>query len=370
MRILFIITRADTVGGAQVHVRDLSKALKSAGHQVLVLVGSPGLYTDDLHSNNIEFRTCLTFHQQIKPFQDWQTLLFFQQTIKQFHPDIISTHSSKAGILGRLVAKITKTPCLFTAHGWAFTEGVPQPTRKIYQIIESLAEPLTDQIICVSDHDRHIGIKTGMNAKRLKTIHNGLLDISSSLMAKPTNGEPVKIVMVARFDQQKDHYTLLKAFQGLSGAQLDLVGDGPVLNNIKALVAELDLFQTVNFLGFSKDIPQILAQSQIFTLISNWEGFPYTIIEAMRAGLPVIASDVGGAAEAFHEGLSGFTIPRGDVDTLRNRLQQLINNPQLRHEMGVAARQRYEQEFTFARMFAETYQTYENLLLKSKSKSK
>ena len=109
---------------------------------------------------------------------------------------------------------------------------------------------------------------------------------------------------------------------------------------------------------------------QIFTLISHWEGVPRTIIEAMRAGLPVIASDVGGAAEAIHEGISGFTIPRGDVNTLRNRLQQLINNPQLRHEMGAAARQRYEQEFTFDRMFAETCETYKNILLQSKSKSK
>ncbi|MEA5527912.1 glycosyltransferase family 4 protein [Nodularia spumigena] len=367
MRILYIITRADTVGGVQVHVRDLSKALQADGHQVLVITGMAGLYTDDLYTNNIDFCACTTFHKQIKPFQDWQTLRFFLQTIKQFRPDIISTHSSKAGILGRLAGKITKTACLITAHGWAFTEGVPQPTRKIYQIIERLAEPLANQIICVSDHDRHIGLKTGMNPKRLKTIHNGMPDISPSLRANPADSEPVKIVMVARFDKQKDHYTLLQAFQRVSGAQLNLVGDGPGLDNIKNLAVKLGLSQTVNFLGFRQDIPQVLAQAQIFALISHWEGFPLTIIEAMRAGLPVIASDVGGAAEAIDEGVSGFTIPRGDVHTLEDRLKQLIKNAELRYKMGTAARQRYEQEFTFDHMFTQTYQTYENVLLKSKS---
>lgn len=367
MRILFMITRADTLGGAQVHVRDLSHALIADHHEVLVLTGPPGPYTIDLSNHRIPFQTCQTLCKPIKPLHDWQTLQFFRKTIQQFRPDLIGTHSSKAGILGRIAAKITHTPCLFTAHGWAFTEGVPQPTRTLYRIVEQLAAPLTSQIICVSDHDRHIALQSGMNPARLKTIHNGMPDIPPSLRADPTSGDIVNIAMIARFDQQKDHATLLKAFQGISGARLSLVGDGSGLEKTKSLAADLGLSQRVDFLGFRKDIPQLLAQAEIFALISNWEGFPYTIIEAMRAGLPIIASDVGGAAEAFTEGVSGFAIPRSDVYTLRDRLKRLISDGQLRAQMGKAARQRYEQAFTFDRMFAETYQTYETVLRQSKS---
>jgi len=368
MRILVIITRADTVGGAQVHVRDLCNALISNNHEVLVVTGPPGLYSTDLSKHHIPFQTCETFHKSIRPFQDWQSLRFFRKTIQRFRPDLISTHSSKAGILGRIAAKTTETPCVFTAHGWAFTEGVPQPTRKLYEIIERLVAPLANQIICVSDYDRHIALRIGMDPARLKTIHNGMPDIPLSLRAVPTSGHEVNIAMIARFDQQKDHDTLLKAFQGISGAHLTLVGDGPGLQNTQALARELGLSEKVNFLGFRKDIPHVLAKSHIFTLISHWEGFPLTIIEAMRAGLPAIVSDVGGAAEAVVEGITGFTVPRSDVQTLRNRLSRLITDSQLRTQMGKAARKKYEQSFTFDRMFFETYHTYKDVLFQSKYK--
>lgn len=369
MKILFIITRADTVGGAQVHVRDLAISLNQKGHQVLVITGVFGPYNTVLKNNGVETIACDAFIQKISPFQDWQTLRFLIKTIRDFKPDIVSTHSSKAGILGRLACKLTNTPRIFTAHGWAFTEGVPEPSRSIYQLIEKLTEPLADKIICVSDRDRIIGINSGMKPDKLLTVHNGMPEVSNELKANQDCSDAVKIVMVARFDKQKDHLTLIKAFQTISGAQLNLVGDGPNLEEIKNYVNQIGIAERVNFLGFRNNIAEILAQAHIFTLVSNWEGFPRTIIEAMRAGLPVVASDVGGVAEAVIDGSNGYLIPRGDVEVLRNRLQKLVKDEKLRREMGYLARQRYESEFTFQHMFEKTFDVYEKVLTDKKNRA-
>ena len=371
IKILFIITRADSVGGAQIHVRDIARHLKSADHQVLVVTGIKGAYTDALREDDIDYISCQYFEKNINLIKDWQTLNFLKEIIEQFQPDVISTHSSKAGILGRLVAKMTNIPCIFTAHGWAFTGGVPEPSRTIYQWLEKMAEPLANKIICVSEHDRLIGIKTGMQPDRLLTIHNGKLDVSQELRANPSKANPVRIVMVARFDKQKDHVTLLKAFKNIPEAHLDLVGDGPNLKQIKTLANDLEIAERVNFLGFrnNTNVAEVLAEAQIFTLISNWEGFPSTTIEAMRAGLPVIISDVGGASEAVIEGVTGYTIPRGDVNTLHQRLLELVTNSQLRVKMGSEGRKRYEAEFTFERMFDKTFRVHEEFIIERNKQS-
>ena len=362
MRILFIITRADTVGGAQVHVRDLASALIRQGHEVLVVTGVSGPYNIALDSWGVHSLSCKVLQQQIDPVRDWQAFSFLMQTIRQFQPDLVSTHSSKAGILGRLACRVTNTPCIFTAHGWAFTGGVPEPSRTIYRQLERLAEPLADRIICVSEQDRLLGIKAGMKPDRLLTVHNGMPDIPPELKANPADPNPVRIVMIARFDKQKDHLTLLQAFQSLLDAQLDLVGDGPKLEETKATVDKLGIGDRVNFLGYCNNVAKILAQAHIFTLISNWEGFPRTIIEAMRAGLPVVASNVGGVTEALKDGVTGYCVPRGDVTSLRDRLSKLVSDAKLRRKMGCAGRQCYEVEFTFQRMFEQTFRVYEDVL--------
>lgn len=363
MKILFFITRADTVGGAQIHVRDLSHSLIQAGTDVLVVTGEKGPYNEVLDAYSVKSYSCSQLKQQISLKHDWETRGELVNLIRSFQPDLVSTHSSKAGVLGRLACKATKTPCVFTAHGWAFTDGVPEPTRSIYQWIEQLSESLADKIICVSENDRQIGLNCGMDRDRLVTIHNGMPDIPVEMRANLTERQPaVKVVMVARFDKQKDHQTLLEAFKDIGNAHLDLIGDGPNLEKAKAYVTQNGMSDRVNFLGFQKDVSKFLAQSHIFTLVSNWEGFPRTIIEAMRAGLPVIASDVGGVAEAVHEGVTGYCIPRGNVDILRDRLSKLIKNAELRQAMGQRARQQYETEFTFDRMFEKTLGIYKEVL--------
>jgi glycosyltransferase involved in cell wall biosynthesis len=362
MRLILLVTRADTIAGAQVHILELAKMLHANSHDVLVVTGAQGLFTVALHQQEIPTLACDSLQRSINPWKDWQALLSLRQIIKKFQPDLVAIHSSKAGILGRLACKLNAVPSVFTVHGWAFTEGVPQPTRTIYQILEKLLEPLASQIICVSEHDRQIGLAVGMSSHRLVTIYNGVPDMPPLPQVAVNVDHPVRIVTVARFDSQKDYPTLLQACQTIPNIQLNLVGDGPQLAAMKNLAQDLGMIDRVNFLGFRKDISDILAQSDIFTLISNWEGFPITTLEAMRAGLPVVVSDVGGAAEAVREGETGYCIPQGDVLLLRQRLADLVANPERRRQIGQAARQRYKDEFTAAPMLQQTWGIYQKVV--------
>ena len=362
MRILYIITRADTLAGAQVHVRDLSKKLIKQGHDVQVVTGKPGKYTEILDQANIPFVSCCYLKRQIHPWEDLASLIRLYKLIIHYKPDIVSTHSSKAGILGRIASRLAGKPCIFTAHGWTFTDGIPKLQRTFYRQLERLAEPLADRIICVSDQDRHLGISIGMKPERLVTIHNGMPDIPVDWQTDPGSGMPVRLVMIARFDHQKDHASLLQAMQSIPDVHLDLVGDGPNLIAMQALAHALGISERVQFLGFRHDVTDILSKAHIFTLISNWEGFPRTTLEAMRAGLPVVVSDVGGAKEAVIEGKTGFCIPRGDVNRLTQCLSLLVEDASLRSKMGHAGRQHYLANFTFDGMFEKTAKIYEEIL--------
>ena len=367
MKIVLIITRADAVGGAQLHVRDFALRLLRDGHQVIVLTGVIGKYNDLLEKSGIQNIACPTFQNNINPVEDWQTLSFIKQTIIQFKPDLVATHSSKAGILGRLASKQSKVPCIFTAHGWSFTEGIPEPKRTIYQLLEQWAAKFTNRIICVSEYDRQLGIKAGIKPNRLVKIHYGISDIYPELIANHGHSKPVRIVMVARFEPQKDHRTMLMALKELKGVELDLLGDGPDMETYKTMARELGIADRVNFLGFSSNVTERLAQYQIFALITNWEGFPISTLEAMRAGLPTVVSDVNGCSEAIIEGETGYCIPQGDVETLRSRLKTLIADSELRVKMGQLARKRYEKEYTFEIMYQRTIETYHDAI-KSSSK--
>lgn len=361
MNILFVITRADAIGGAQVHVKDLALALQEEGHKVLILTGARGIYNEDLERAGIESVACEYLRKQINPVADGRSLRFILNVINLFKPDLIAAHSSKTGILGRLASKITQVPCVFTAHGWSFTTGIPEPNRTIYRWLEKSTAFLADKIICVSEYDRQIGLKAGMRESQLVTVHNGMKDITSSLRSKPGQTAPVKVAMVARFDRQKDHATLIEACQDLN-AELVLVGEGPSLEKTRQRVGQLGMSDRVSFLGFRQDVAEILADVQIYALISHWEGLPCTIIEAMRAGLPVVASDVGGVKEITLDGHTGYIIPRNDVATLRQKLEYLIDNEQSRISMGIMGRQKYEAQLTFRQMYDRTFAVYNRVI--------
>lgn len=364
MRIAYVITRSDSIGGAHVHVRDLALNLLREGHAVTVLVGGEGPFTEELATKGIPYRSLRYLVRPIRPGTDLRGLWELRAALAELRPDLVSTHSSKAGWIGRLAARSLGLPVIFTAHGWAFTEGVPERERWVYVLAERLASPFASRIITVSEYDRALALQYRIApAHKLVAVHNGMPDVPPTLHAR-SEADPVCIVMVARFEPQKDHATLLRALEGLRELawELELIGDGPLLESVRIEAGRLGLLDRVRFLGARKDVAERLAEAQLFVLISNWEGFPRSILEAMRAGLPVVASDVGGVREAVVEGETGYLVPRGDEKALRARLRQLITNASLRVKMGQAGRKRFEERFTFEHMFKKTLKVYEDVL--------
>jgi glycosyltransferase involved in cell wall biosynthesis len=175
--------------------------------------------------------------------------------------------------------------------------------------------------------------------------------------------------MVARFGPQKDHVTLLRALAGLREHpwELDLIGGGPLMKQTESLAATLGLGGRVRFLGQRMDVDQILAQAQVFLLVSNWEGFPLSILEAMRAGLPVVASSVGGIDESVRDDETGYLVPRGDVEQLRDRIGRLLAAPALRLRLGSSGRTHYEQHFTLGLSVTKTLAVYRDVLTSATS---
>lgn len=363
-RILFIITQG-ILGGAQVYVRDLSLYLNSQGYDVHVAVGVKGPMMDVLEAQGINVYHIPSLVREISPVLDYRAYQELDCLVKKLKPDLVTTHSSKAGLLGRLVCRKQRIPNVFTAHGWAFTEGVPFLKRRIYLVMERMTAKWADRIICVSDYDRQLAIKHRVDRiDKFVTIHNGVPYIDDCFLACSDKGDVVNIIMVARFSEPKTQEQLLEAINKLDCREkyeLQFVGDGERRAEIESRVQQMNL-PNVNFLGTRTDVVELLSQAHIFVLASNWEGFPLTVLEAMRAGLPVIASDVGGIHEAVMDGITGYLVKPGDVDGLAKALERLLNNPEMRAEMGRSACQRYSHHFTFKHMAQQTIAIYEEII--------
>ncbi len=363
MTIMFLITRGDSIGGAQIHVKDMAKQLQEDGHTVFVSFGKEGIFSKVLKENDISYRVIGNMVREINPFRDLLALKNIVTEIRSIKPDMIAIHSSKAGILGRIAAKITGTPVVFTAHGWAFTEGIANKKRLLYQWVERAGARISDKIITVSKYDRNLSLSNNIGTEENTiAIQNGMYDIEDDLHATPELSPP-NIIMIARFQVQKDHIGLIRALHELKHLEwhLEFIGeDGGLMDKAKKLVSDLGLEGKIDFLGNRSDVVTLLSRSQIFVLTSFWEGFPLTIIEAMRAGLPVIASNVGGVNEAVVDEEMGYVV--SSHEELVSRLKLLISSPELRAKMGKKGLTRYKENFTFEHMYHKTLAVYTELI--------
>lgn len=364
MKIVYIVTRADPIGGVQIHLRDLTRALQAQGHAPTVVTGGSGPLVDELRAQGTSTIILRHLILPINPVRDLLALREIRAVLKVLRPELVAVHSSKAGILGRVAARSLGLPVVLTAHGWNFTPGIPPFQAAVYRQLERLAGPLASKIITVSEFDRQLALSARIaSVNRIVVVHNGMPDVPPRLRADP-GGSPPRLVMVARFGPQKDHTTLLRALAGLQEYQwtLDLVGDGSLMSQMEALAAAFGIDKRVHFLGQRRDVGEILARAQIGLLTTNWEGFPRSILETMRAGLPVIASSVGGIGEAVVDGETGYLVPRGDVDLLRDRMALLLADPALRNRLGTNGRLRYEEHFTLAHLVTNTLAVYREVI--------
>ncbi len=355
-RILYVVTRSEH-GGAQTHILELLRAAVGR-YTVALATGETGFLTDEARSLGIPVFLLTRLVVPLNPAKDIYAFIQLLRVIHKFRPTLIHAHSSKAGLLARIAARLTRIPCVFTAHGWAFSEGVSRLRKWIAMPLEWLAGRLGANIIAVSKFDHDLALRYGVaDSTHICTIENGIGDYAGQ--AHPEEAGPPVIAMVARFNPQKEHLTLLRALSKVRAPfRLWLIGDGPLLAQSRAYAAQLGLAGRIAFIGDSGHVRDLLANSHVFALISRYEGLPISILEAMCAGLPIVATDTGGVSEAVRNGWNGLLVGRSRETTLRDALESLIENPDLRASFGKRSRKLFEQAFTSEAMVGRTFEVY------------
>lgn len=360
IKLTYIITSAK-FGGAQSNVFELLSKLHQR-YELSLIAGDIGYLTDAAVDYGIPVFINRHLNRKLNVIEDMRGYFEIKSVLRQIEPDIVHLHSSKAGILGRISAHQLGIPVIYTAHGWGFTAGVPFLRRYIALMAEKLTVKFVNQIITVSYYDFNLAVKHNIcQPSKLKVIHNGIPDLNYE---QTIDGNDVQLVMVARFLYPKNHMLLFEALQTIKDLnwKLTLIGDGPLLKDCKLRVEKLGLSSKIQFQGAHSQVAQVLANSHVFVLISFFEGFPISILEAMRAGLPVVASDVGGISESVKDSENGYLVVNNKIKILTERLEKLIKDKSLREKMGRDGRGKYEDLFYSEKMIQETEMIYESVL--------
>jgi glycosyltransferase involved in cell wall biosynthesis len=359
-KILYVVTRAER-GGAQTQVLELLQSTRGY-FQAALATGETGFLADEAEALGIPVFTVDHLAAPFRPLEDLRALVALSKTIRAFQPDLIHAHSSKAGILARMAARLHRVPCVFTVHGWAFSQGVSFRRKCLALPAEWFAGSLGAAIITASEFDRDLALRYSIcNPDRITSIRAAKSD--DPTRANPEAGNPPVITMVARFCPQKDHLTLLRALSEVKTPfRLRLAGDGPMLDRARITAEQLGLMSKTEFLGNCSRIADLLATTQICALTSRYEGLPVSIVEAMRAGLPVVATDTGGVSEAVRHNWNGLLVERGDHSQVRAALEILLQNPAMRAEFGRNSRRAYERNFRVESMIERTFALYEQEL--------
>jgi glycosyltransferase involved in cell wall biosynthesis len=357
-RVLIAITLAE-LGGAQSYVASLVPALVGR-FEVTVAAHGPGPLADVVREAGARYIPLSHVRRPIRPWRDLIGLLELIRILRRERPAIVHANSSKAGVLARLAAFVTGVPVrIFTVHGWAFSANSGASAR-LYAYLDRAMGALTTMTICVSENERRAGLAArACSAERSVVIHNAV-DVAAAPRARPDAGTP-RILVVGRLKAPKDFVTIVRALAELAPGSftLQVAGSGPDRPALENELRRLGLGGAVEFLGDRADVPRLLAAAHVFALSSRSEGFPVSILEAMAAGVPVVASAVGGVPEAVVDGETGILVPPGDPSALASGLQRLLGSAELRARFGSAGRARAEELFdlpAFHRAHVSLYQ--------------
>jgi glycosyltransferase involved in cell wall biosynthesis len=390
LRVLHPITRL-IVGGAQENTMLTADLLDRRVWEVAVLsgtqIGSEGSLMESVRERGVPLLLEPTLVREVSPLNDARALVRMAQTMRRGRYDIVHTHSSKAGILGRWAAKLAGVPVIVhTVHGWGHHERQHPLVRAYYILLEKLSLPATDRLIVVSPLNIEKGLADGIGRReQYAVIRSGIELDRFGRPAVPREetrrawGIPLDALVVGsvtRLSAQKAPGDFVRAAARIrrqweeSAGRGDapppvwflVVGDGDLRPEVEALAAELGVRDRLVLTGLRRDVPELLAAMDIFVLSSLWEGLPRVLPQAMATGLPIVATAADGTAEAVTPGVNGFLTPPGDPDALAGMVLQLMAQPELARAMGAAGRARVD-EFSDRRMVAQIDALYRELLL-------
>jgi len=358
--VMLVITKGEA-GGAQSHVLALCEALAAQVRFTVVIGGpdAPSWLGDQLKGLGVQVLALPALQETLLPWRVWPAFQGLAELIETHTPDVVHAHSAMAGLVARMTRVHLDVPVLYTVHGFGFKPQVPWVRRQMASLAERALARWTTQMVCVSQHERELAYQLPIAHERVHVIPNGIAHLKTP--HETTWHDIPHLIMVARMKSPKRHDVLLHALAQVRdklGHELPVtfVGDGPLRAQYVALVEQLVLHK-VTWAGEITHVAPLLAQHDVLVLLSDHEGMPITVLEAMRAGLTIVASDLPGIREQVIAGQEALLVTN-NPDAVAEQLVRLAQEPYLRKRLGKAAQQAFESAFTVDRMAQRVLSLY------------
>jgi glycosyltransferase involved in cell wall biosynthesis len=370
IKICYIITKLE-LGGAQKVVLYTGENINQDAFEDFLITGAGGIL-DGEAAQNFKFYQLRQLVREISPIKDFKALLHIYSILKIEKPDIVHTHSSKAGVLGRIAAKLAGTKIIVhTIHGYGFNDTQKWYVKYLYICIEKFCALFSNKLIAVTKEDITKGLKYKIAKESKYALIRAGIDTNfyknfipnPKFFLKLCISETSKIVTtICPFKPQKNIKDFIKAAHIVSESFKNvvflIVGDGEQREELKDLITSFNLNNRVIMLGWRTDIAEILKVSDIFVLTSLWEGLPCTILEAMCCSKPVIANAVDGVNEIISDNKTGFLIEPHNYNKTAEKIMYLLNNEKCLKEMGQNALNSIGEEFNIDYMVKQHEELY------------
>ena len=381
MRICHVITRL-IVGGAQENTLLTCRELHSRGHQVVLLTGPEtgpeGSMLEQAEADGYQVTVVRGMRRAVSSWGDWQAFCRLREVLSQLRPDVVHTHSSKAGILGRLAAVRARVPTIVhTIHGISFNRTQPGAMRWFYRALERRAARKTDALITVADAMIEQSVQAGIAPpEKFTTIRSGVetdrfvpdprvrAEVRSAWNATDDN---LVVGTVARLFANKGYEDLLRALprvvRGCPKARFVWVGDGANRDRYVRQVERLGLRDRLHLTGLvsPEEVPRLMNGFDVLVHASRWEGLPRTVVQALLMEVPVVSYDNDGAPEVVEQDHTGELVPFGDTSELAEGVIRLVSSPERRQQLGAEGRRRCLEEFDHHRMVDQIEALYRRL---------
>jgi glycosyltransferase involved in cell wall biosynthesis len=375
-RIKIVEVLEATTGGTRRHLYDLVTRLDRTKFDVSVVCSTlrdPAFLGDvqkirDLGIDVIE----IPMRRAISPLRDLIALWRLRSYLLSHKPSVVHTHSSKAGFLGRIAAKLAKVELIVhSPHVFSFEMGVNRLLQALFFRLEKFAARLTDVMVCVSSSEkdavvRHrfvspencIVVKNGVDVTSLEAYERDRIQRRQELGL----ADEVVIGSIGRFTRQKGPEYFLAAAKQVAGqlpdAKCVLIGDGELKGEIEGLIEKHDLHSHCVIVDVGDEFPSYYPVFDIFVLTSLWEGMPYAMLEAMAAGRAVVAFSTGGIVDVISDGVNGMLVEPKNIEELASTLCTLGKDPQKRKDLGMAAKELIAGSYTVEAMVRQIEQVY------------
>jgi len=369
-RVLLVFEPPD--GGVAEHVAQLAAGLARAGHEVEVAGPEQATPWARLDSEGIPIHRVALRRGYGRPWRDAAALWALIGLVRRGRFDLVHCHSAKAGVLGRLAARATRVPALYTPHCFGFVGDVSRGRRAFAIAVERALGPRTAAIVCACDAERGRALEQRVAPEaRLRRIYYGTEpcagDVAADAALLELRGDGPLAAAIAVLREQKRIDLLLDAtprvLARVPDARIAVVGNGPLREPLleRAAALGLDREPRFAFLPFESPPARYLRALDVFVLPSAWEAMPIAVLEALACGVPQIATDVEGTGEAVGPE-TGVLVPPRDVDALVEALVALLSDPERRARLAAGSRARHAERFSIERMVGETAHLYAEVL--------